>query len=89
VDLGPFEPTDVNVQLYYGTLDSRGEIVAGDAIDMEHCCPDQRGPTNKNVHEFFYTLRYNTTGKRGFSVRVLPNHDDLGNPFLMNLITWA
>jgi starch phosphorylase len=89
VDLGPFEPEDVTVQLYYGTLDSRGEIVAGEAIDMEHCCLDQSGATTRNIHEFFYTLRYNTTGKRGFSVRVLPNHEDLANPFLMNMVTWA
>jgi starch phosphorylase len=88
VDLGPLEPGDVTVQLYYGTLDSRDQIVAGEALDMQHCCQDEKN-TARNVHEFFYTLRYTTTGRRGFAVRVLPSHEDLADPFLTNAITWS
>jgi len=88
VDLGPLDPSDVTVQLYYGTLDSRDQIVAGEALDMQHCCQDEND-TVRNVHEFFYTLRYTTTGRRGFAVRVLPNHEDLADPFLTNAITWS
>jgi starch phosphorylase len=85
IDLGALTPGDVTVQLYYGSLDSRGEIVAGEAIDMEYCCPED----GSHLHEFFYTLHYPTTGKRGFSVRVLPNHEDLANPILTNQLVWA
>ena len=89
VHLGALEPEDVTVQLYYGPLDSKDQIVAGETLDMQHCCPDQAAGPGHNVHEFFSDLAYTTTGKRGFSVRVLPHHDDLGNPILMNLIVWA
>ncbi|MBI5960433.1 MAG: alpha-glucan family phosphorylase [Chloroflexi bacterium] len=89
VDLGVLEPKDVLVQLYYGTLDSRDQIVAGETLDMEYCCADQKATATRNVHEFFYTLRYSTTGKRGFAVRVLPSHEDLANPIMTNLITWS
>lgn len=90
IDLGKLAPEDVTVQLYYGTLDSRDEIIAGETLDMGYCCPDGDGTyPGKNVHEFEQTLHYSTTGRRGFSVRVLPNHDDLHEPLLTNLVTWA
>ncbi len=91
VDLGALKPEDVSVQLYYGSLDSRDRIVAGETQEMGYCCPSGDGAKVKgmNVHEFEHTLRYDTTGKRGFSVRVLPNHADLHEPLLTNLIAWA
>jgi hypothetical protein len=76
------------VQLYYGPLDSRGEIVVGETLDMEHCCPENP-PQSRNVHEFYATLHYATTGQRGIAVRILPRHEDLANPIMTNLITWA
>ncbi len=85
VNLGSLTPQDVTVQLYYGPLDTRGEILAGETLDMVHCCPAE---AQAGVHEFVQTLRYATTGKRGVSVRVLPHHPDLPNPLLTNLITW-
>jgi starch phosphorylase len=88
IDLGVLQPEDVIVQLYYGSLDSRGEILVGETMDMTHCCPEE-GEHSRNMHEFFATLRYTTTGQRGVSVRVLPRHDDLADPIMTNLITWA
>jgi len=73
--------------LYYGSLDSRGEIMVGDTLDMEYCSSDN-GSTPEDVYEFVTTLQYSTTGKRGISVRVLPNHDDLPSPFQTGLIAW-
>ncbi|MBN1679788.1 MAG: alpha-glucan family phosphorylase [Anaerolineae bacterium] len=86
VKLGKLKPGDVSVQLYYGALDTRGQIVVGETRDMT-CCSD--GDQESDVHEFMTMLRYPTTGKRGFSVRVLPNHEDLPNPLLTNMIVWA
>ena len=88
IDLDSLKPEDVVVQLYYGSLDSRGEVLVGETLDMEHCCPE-KGEQKRNVHEFYATLRYTTTGRRGISVRLLPRHDDLANPIMTNLITWA
>jgi len=88
IDLGALQPEDVSVQLYYGSLDSRGEILVGETMDMTHRSPDE-GEHSRNSHEFYATLRYTTTGQRGISVRVLPRHDDLADPIMTNLITWA
>jgi starch phosphorylase len=89
VNLGTLEPEDVTIQLYYGSLDSRDQIVAGETLDMEHCGQAEESNPGRNVHLFCCTLRYPTTGRRGFSVRALPNHEDLANPLLTNLIVWA
>jgi len=88
VRLGALKPEDVLVQLFYGSLDSRDNIVEGHTIDMLHCCPDNQA-SDGNVHEFYATLSYPTTGKRGFTIRVLPHHEDLANPIFTGLITWA
>lgn len=88
VSLGELRPEDVCVQVYDGRLDSRGELIAGEALDMNYC--RQRGNSpDENVHEFCATVDYHTTGKRGISVRVLPRHPDLADPIQTGLITWA
>ena len=56
-------------------------------MDMEHHSDGQE--QTSNTHEFYATLRYTTTGQRGVSVRVLPRHDDLADPIMTDLITWA
>lgn len=88
VNLGALSPEDVTVQIYYGWLDSRGQIIAGEGAEMDYCCPAE-GSTGANVHQFEAYLTYTTTGKRGISVRVLPRHPDLIDPLKTGLITWA
>ena len=88
VSLGQLQPDDVRVQIYYGNLDSRGSLIAGDTLDMNYCGPAD-SQLGENVHEFCATIGYTTTGKRGLSVRVLPHHPDLANPIQTGLITWA
>jgi starch phosphorylase len=38
---------------------------------------------------FEAALSYDSSGDRGLSVRVLPNHPDLPDPFLTGFIRWA
>ncbi len=83
VALGQLKPADVSVQLYYGPLDTGGEIVDGIAIDMTHA------GSHKGEHVYTATLRYEDSGQRGVSVRVVPRHEYLPKPILPNLITWA
>jgi len=85
VDLGSLTPKDVRVQLYYGGLNTRGEIGAdGQAIDMK-----ANGKDGNGAHKFTAHIAYNTSGERGLSVRVLPHHPYLRTSFLPGLITWA
>lgn len=87
IDLGDLKPADVRVQLYYGKLNTHGEIgdLGGEHVDMEAI--DKNG--KKNPHTFRATITYNSSGDRGLSVRVLPHHDLLHTSFLPGLITWA
>ncbi|MEP7287600.1 MAG: alpha-glucan family phosphorylase [Chloroflexota bacterium] len=90
VDLGTLTPDDVTVQLYHGTLNTRGEIVTGNTIDMKPISSKTGAPQNgANVYEFAANVAYGSTGQHGISVRVLPHHTDLPSPFQRNLIRWA
>lgn len=85
VDLGQLTPSDVRVQLYYGQLDTRGDIGrAGEAIDMMPVTTSSGG-----TYTFSARALYMTSGERGISVRVMPYHKYLHTSFLPGLITWA
>lgn len=85
IKLGTLSPNDVRVQLYYGQLDTQKEIGSGGAaVDMT---PD--GSNGGGEYVFKTHMAYDTSGERGLSVRVLPNHDYLMTLFQPGLITWA
>jgi len=81
--LGALEPEDVLVQVYYGRVEADGRIVSGQGIEMGYI--ESRG-SGSYIFEGLVTCM--SSGLHGYSVRVLPKHKDLDNPFVMNLITW-
>lgn len=84
VILGDLKPEDVHVQLYYGTLNTDGTITDnGSTIEMAVRAK------NDGHYEYVAQVRYSTSGDRGISVRVVPNHEYLPSPFQPGLITWA
>jgi starch phosphorylase len=85
VDLGSLTPNDVMVQLYHGTLDTRGNITSGDTINMVPVDETSKPP----VYEFSARVSYRTTGQHGVSVRILPCNEDLPTPFQRGMIRWA
>jgi len=86
IQLGDLTPDDVHVQAYYGQLDSRGVIVDGaQAVDMKPA----KEPNDDGSYDFSTKLSYDSSGERGVSVRVLPKHEHLANPFSLSLIRWA
>ncbi|MHB8625943.1 MAG: alpha-glucan family phosphorylase [Aggregatilineales bacterium] len=89
VDLGDLSPNDVIVQVYYGDLDTGGNIINGQALNMTPV-PKGKGDTaNGTVYQFEAQVSYTVTGQRGLSVRVLPHHPDLPTPFLRGIVCWA
>jgi starch phosphorylase len=85
VKLGLLTPQDVKVQLYYGSLDTRGEIRSdGHAVDMK---PSEDGKDGE--YTFTTHVTYQTSGEWGLSVRVVPFHKYMQSIFQPNLITWA
>lgn len=84
VRLGELKPDNVRVQLYHGDLDTRGEIIEGEAIDMDIV------KENKDGTVIFATKHtYLRAGDEGLSVRVLPNHPYMHTSFQPGMITWA
>ncbi len=84
VKLGALSPEDVSVQIYHGQLDVYGNIAAGEANLMT-----VSREKNGDSHLFTGAIRYMSSGRHGFSVRVLPHHEDLDSPFETGLIHWA
>jgi starch phosphorylase len=85
VQLGDLDPEHVCVQLYYGSLDTRGNIVHGEAQNMTVTGESD----DDGVYTFSTTHRYDASGDEGLSVRVLPYHDFMHTSFQPELITWA
>jgi starch phosphorylase len=86
VQLGQLKPEDVQVQLYYGQLTPRGEISSGgSALNMQLVGADG----GDGSYMFKAQITYDTSGERGLSVRILPNHASLPTPFQPGTIRWA
>jgi len=84
VDLGPFRPEDVDVQLYYGALDAVGGIVDAHTVPLQ--------PNHKlDNGELLYTgsVPCSASGQFGFSVRVLPKNPLLPHSYEPGLVTWG
>lgn len=84
VQLGSLKPTEVCVQLYYGMLNTRGDIIYGESTNMDLVSSNEDGTSVfKTQHH------YAITGEQGLSVRVVPYNDLMSTPFQPGLITWA
>ncbi len=84
IDLGSLSPSDVRVELYYGGLNSAGEFDNPKTAVMPHA-----GAVDGNVHRFETAVKFETSGRVGHTVRILPAHRDLDNPFREGLLLWA
>jgi starch phosphorylase len=83
IDLHSLKPDDVSVELYQGPLDGRGEIVHPKVVPMT-----VNGDPDGGVYEFIGTLKPQTSGRHGYTVRVLPKNVDLDLPAREGLILW-
>ncbi len=84
VELGVLTPEDVSVELYHGALNSNGEIVKPRIITM-NALAKPKG----TIHEFVGTIKSDSSGRLGFTVRILPHHRDIDNPRKQGLVLWA
>jgi starch phosphorylase len=84
VRLGRLKPTDVVVQLFYGRLDAEGLIDESQSVEM--LIAQSKG---EGAYVFAGAIPCKTSGRYGFTLRVLPSHPDLGSPFEMGLVAWG
>lgn len=83
VNLGGLSPDEVEVQLCHGLLDSHGQVANPKAL------PLKPGAPNGSATVFAGTVPCTLSGQFGFSVRVLPKHTNLPNPFEPGFVTWG
>ena len=84
VKLGKINPDDVSVELYYGSVDTWGNIKDGSAVKMAR----KETSGQDGEHWFVGLMPCRTAGQHGLTVRVLPRHADLVNPYELGLILW-
>lgn len=72
---------DIDVQIYYGKVD--GGEQGNNFTKMKYVSKKD------NIFKYKGEIPCDTTGQFGFTLRVLPNHELLINPFELGLIKWA
>jgi len=84
LDLGKCQSDDISVEIFYGPLDANGDIESPRTAPMQYLKQAENGS-----HEFTGTIKLEASGRIGHTVRVLPRHPDIDNPFREGLIHWA
>jgi starch phosphorylase len=83
VDLPGIDPKDLQVQLYVGPINAKGEIDKPTSLAMtfhETLAPDR--------HLYVGEVDCKVSGRQGYAVRVLPGGADFASPFEPGLIAW-
>ncbi len=84
LELGNLQPDDISVEIFFGAIDAKGEIESPKTSLMEYL-----KKTDENTFEFIGKIKLETSGRIGHTVRVIPKHPDIINPFHEGLIHWA
>lgn len=84
VFLNELKPEDVAVDLYQGHVDSKVNFLNNDIINLA-----ADADTNQKSFVFSGRIPCKQTGRHGFVVRVLPNHENLISPYQTGLILWG
>jgi glycogen phosphorylase len=83
IEMDGLQPEDIRVEIYYGPLDEKENIEQGHALPMT-----LTGQSENGSHSFVGFIPCEVTGQHGLSVRVLPYHAYLANPYEMRLMKW-
>ena len=83
IDLPGVDPADLAVQLYAGPISAKGEIDEPQALSMSHA-----NALGSDRHLFIGNIDCRTSGRQGFSIRILPGMKDMATPFEPGLILW-
>jgi starch phosphorylase len=84
VHLGELKPTDVAVELFHGPLNTEGLIGSGQSLPT--LIAQSKGT---GTYIFAGAISCRTSGRHGYALRIVPSHEDLGNPFDMGLVLWG
>ena len=83
VDLAGLTPEEVLVECYRGPLSNKGAIESPERTEMAAVMQEN------SIWMYSATVNGTRTGQVGYSVRILPKHQGLGDRFLPGLLRWA
>jgi starch phosphorylase len=83
VQLGSIDPSNVTVEVYYGSL-CNGMIENAQAAEMHFC-----GRNDANTYKYCLTLKIDDGGEYAYTYRATPKNPDIINRFDMGLIRWV
>lgn len=83
VTLGNLKPEDVEVQVFYGSVDTHGELKDTHTQTLEYISSDG----NKHYYQGSYICP--DTGMQGFTIRILPNNQQLIDKSELYICKWA
>jgi starch phosphorylase len=79
VELGSLDPNDVKVQLLHGPVSAGGEMSSSTQVDLARRAPGS----------YEGSFICDRSGLHGYSVRIIPTHPDLADPFELGCVTWG
>ena len=82
VNLNIFTPKEVSVELFFGQISSKGEIIHAQRKEMDFT------NTRDRIAEYSTKLSCDETGRYGYSVRIIPKHELLVHPYIPGFIKW-
>jgi glycogen phosphorylase len=89
VSLGPINPEDVAVELFYGPLDASGNIHHATRAAMTHTGTDDKKPPEYPIHHYAVKVLPQGCGQQGFAVRVLPRNSKVELRLEPGLVRWG
>ncbi len=83
MELGNLSSDDISVEVYYGPVDSKANLLDRFILRLTHFIQDG----DKIIYQG--EIPCDRVGRFGFKIRVLPYHPLLVNPYSLNLILWG
>ncbi len=84
VHLGSISPDDVSVEVYFGQIHTGTEITRGQATAMTLAQQESNGS-----HVFTGSIPCSSSGRHGYSVRVVPKHEDTIDRYDRGMVVWG
>ncbi|HUO09631.1 MAG TPA: alpha-glucan family phosphorylase [Phycisphaerae bacterium] len=88
VSLGPIKPEEVNVELYYGSIDAAGNISNAHNIPMTKIATEEKKAPEYPIHTYAGKIVAQSCGLQGFAVRALPKNANVALRMEPGLIRW-
>jgi starch phosphorylase len=83
--LGKLSPEDVEVEIFYGPTENPNKMNSNETVKMKI----EAGRNKSGVYKYAGCIKPLYSGQQGYTIRILPKHELLINPFELGVIYWA